>query len=599
MADKKVTINYTSRDFNAIKRDLEEHAKIYYPDTFKDFSENSFGSYVLDAVSYVGDMLSFYLDYQVNESFLETAIEYDNVRKLSRQMGYNNNTGRPAAYGIATLYAVVPANSPGRGPNREYVPVLKRGSEFSSTTGATFILTEDVDFNNNRNAVVASQYSNTTNKPTHYAIRAHGQVRSLVYFRVEEEIGPFQRFRKIRVGPSSITEIAKVVDSQGNEYYQVDHLTQDVIYSETTNPNARADGVRSILKPRVVPRRFIVLQDSTGTYIQFGHGSDEEITTTDVTDPSQVALKLTGRPYITDYAFDPTKLLDTNTLGIGPANTTLTIDYYANDSDSININAGNLNVIGVNALDFPNSTPSSVQSLQQEVIDSLEVANDEPIVGNTSLPTAEEIRYRSYAAYASQNRAVTRNDYEVYCYMMPASLGSVKRASVVNDPSSSNRKLSLYIVSEDDNGNLVKSNAILKQNLRTWLIKNKMLNDSIDIFDAKILNFGFDYQVIVSPEYDRLTVLNDVNRKLREELEEKMYIGEPFYITRVYNLINKTEGVVDTIDVSVRLITGAGYNTAPVSIDQLLSKDGSFLKTPKNVIMELKNFDQVVRGSAR
>jgi hypothetical protein len=126
-----------------------------------------------------------------------------------------------------------------------------------------------------------------------------------------------------------------------------------------------------------------------------------------------------------------------------------------------------------------------------------------------------------------------------------------------------------------------------------------MLNDSIDIFDAKILNFGFDYQVIVSPEYDRLTVLNDVNRKLREELEEKMYIGEPFYITRVYNLINKTEGVVDTIDVSVRLITGAGYNTAPVSIDQLLSKDGSFLKTPKNVIMELKNFDQVVRGSAR
>jgi hypothetical protein len=181
---------------------------------------------------------------------------------------------------------------------------------------------------------------------------------------VEEEIGPFQRFRKIRVGPSSITEIAKVVDSQGNEYYQVDHLTQDVIYSETTNPNARADGVRSILKPRVVPRRFIVLQDSTGTYIQFGHGSDEEITTTDVTDPSQVALKLTGRPYITDYAFDPTKLLDTNTLGIGPANTTLTIDYYANDSDSININAGNLNVIGVNALDFPNSTPSSVQKLR-------------------------------------------------------------------------------------------------------------------------------------------------------------------------------------------------------------------------------------------
>ena len=103
MADKKIIINYTNRDFNSIKRDLENHARVYYPDTYKDFSENSFGSYVIDAVSYVGDMLSFYLDYQVNESFLDTAIEYDNVRRLSKQYGYKY-TSRPAAFGLAAFY---------------------------------------------------------------------------------------------------------------------------------------------------------------------------------------------------------------------------------------------------------------------------------------------------------------------------------------------------------------------------------------------------------------------------------------------------------------------------------------------------------------
>lgn len=598
MTNKKVAINYTSRDFNSIKRDLEDHARIYYPDTYKDFSENSFGSFILDAVSYVGDQLSFYLDYQVNESFLETAIEYDNVRRLSRQFGLKTG-GRPSAYGIATFYVMIPAANTGLGPDAEYIPVLKRGSSVNASTGASFILTEDVDFNNPKNAVVAARFSNISNKPTHYAIRAQGQIRSIVLFRNEIDVGSFKRFRKLRVGPSSIAEIKTVTDTLGNEYYEVDHLTQDVVYVETTNQNARADGVRSIIKPKNVPRRFIVEQDSSGTYIQFGFGSDEEITTTDITDPSQVALKMSGRPYITDYAFDPTKLLDTNTLGIGPSNTTLTVDYYANETDSVNVNAGNIDTVGNKSMVFPNSTQSSIGTTQQGVIQSIEVSNDEPIVGNTAQPTAEEIRYRSYAAYASQGRAVTRNDYEAYCYMMPASLGSVKRAAIINDPSSSNRRLSLYVVSSDSQDNLVETNSTIKENLKTWLIKNKMLNDNIDVFDAKILNLGFDYQIMVNPTYDKLTVLNSVNRRLRDELTEKMYIGEPFYITRIYNIINKTKGVSDTIDVSVRLMTGNDFNTAPVSIEQLLSPDGTYLKTPKNVIMEIKKFDQVIRGSAK
>lgn len=596
MPDKKILVNYTNRDFNSIKRDLEEHARRYYPDTYKDFSENSFGSYILDTVSYVGDMLSFYLDYQVNESFLETALEYENVRRLARNTGYKF-AGRPAAYGVATFYVMVPANASGLGPNRELIPILRAGTEVRATTNTTFVLTEDVDFNNAKNEVVAARFSNVTGKPTDYAIRAHGQVRSTVLFRTTIEVGDFTRFRRLRIGGPSIAEIKSVVDSEGHDYYEVEHLSQDVIYINTTNPNAASDGIPQIIKPKIVPRRYVMVQDETGTYLQFGYGTDEELVTTDIAEPSQVALKMSGKPYITDSAFDPTKLLDTNTLGVTPSNTTLTILFYQNDSDSVNVAQGNLTTISISSFTFPNETTTS-RSQQGTVRSSLEVSNDEPIVGNTSLPTSEEIRYRTYAAKAAQQRSVTRNDYEAYMYMMPAQFGSVKRAAIVNDPSSSNRRLSVYLVSEDSNGNLTNSSSTLKENVKVWLNKNKMLNDNIDIYDGKIMNIGFDYEIIVHPSKDKVEVLNSVNRKLRTEMSNKMYIGEPFYITNVLNIINKVDGVVDTLKVTPKLMEGSNYNVAPVSIAEMKSVDGTYLKAPRNVIFEIKNFSTDIKGTA-
>ena len=596
MPDKKILINYTNRDFNSIKRDLEEHARRYYPDTYKDFSENSFGSYVLDTVSHVGDMLSFYLDYQVNESFLETALEYENVRKLARNTGYKF-TGRPAAYGMATFYVMIPAATTGLGPDRTLIPILRAGTEVQATTGTTFILTEDVDFANAKNEVVAARFSNTTGKPTEYAIRAQGQIRSTVLFRTTSEIGEFTRFRRIRIGGSGIAGIKSVVDSEGHDYYEVEHLSQDVVYINTTNPSAASDGIPQIIKPKIVPRRYVIIQDETGTYIQFGYGSDDELATTDIADPSQIALKMSGKPFITDSAFDPTKLLDTNTLGVAPANTTLTILYYQNDTDSVNVAQGNLTTIAVSSMTFPNEA-SSTRSQQGAVRGSLEVSNDEPIVGNTTLPSSEEIRYRTYAAKAAQQRSVTRNDYEAYMYMMPPQFGSIKRASIINDPSSSNRRLSVYVVSENSDGNLVQCNSTLKENIKVWLNKNKMLNDNIDIYDAKILNVGFDYEIIVHPTMDKVEVLNSVNQKLRTEMADKMYIGEPFYITNVLNVINKVDGVVDTLKVTPKLMDGSNYNTAPVSIDEMKSVDGTYLKAPRNVIFEIKDFSTDIKGTA-
>lgn len=594
MSNKKI-INYTSRDFDSIKKDLLEHAQRFYPDNFKDFSENSFGSYILDTVAYVGDMLSFYVDYQVNESFLETALEYENVRKLVKNQGYNY-TGRPAAYGLATFYIIVPGRTTGLGPEATVIPVLSKGSEFKSNSGQSFVLTEDVDFSDPKNEIVAARFSQVTGKATSWAIRAHGMVKSTVLFQTQVEIGNMEKFLTVRVGPASIAEIKSVIDSDGHEYFEVDNLSQDTIYINSTNPNASIDGVPDIIKPKIVPRRFCMKQDDTGTYLQFGHGSDKKEALINVLDPSQATLKMSGKHYITDNAFDPNELLSNSSLGIAPSNTTLTIRYYDNEQNSVNVSAGDLNSVSVVGMRFPKSIGNTLS--EEGVKQSLEVSNDQAIVENTERPSTDHLRQVTYAAKAAQKRVVTRNDYEAYIYMMPSNFGKIKRAVVYNDPSGTNRRLSVYVVSQDGDANLIETNSTIKENLKTWLNKNKMLNDNIDIYGAKIVNIGFTYEIIVDPTSDKVQVLNSVNRKLLDYFSDKMYIGEPFYISRIFNIINKVEGVLDTVRVTPEIKVGTGYSGDAISIQEMKSNDGTYIKAPINSIFEIKYPGTDIRGTA-
>ena len=597
MKNKKL-IRYTSRDFDSIKSDLVDHAKRYYPNSYNDFREGSFGSLMFDSVAYVGDILSFYLDYQVNESFLETSVEYDNVRRHARRYGYNFY-GRPSAYGIATFYVLIPAAASGLGPDSNYLLRIKTGTKLSSTTGATFVVTEDIDFGDPKNEVVVARVDDTTGRPTYYAVRATGQIKSGTLFRTNIAIGDFKRFRRERIGPSSINEIVSVFDSEGHRYYQVDYLSQNTVFIEVTNKNAATDGVRSLLKPFVVPRRFTIEQDSTGTYMVFGFGSDDESDTQiNVADPSSVALKLTGRNYVTDTAFDPTKLLDTNKLGVAPQNTTLTIVYGANDSDDVNVPSDSVNSLKDLIFEYPDDT--LIDAGQSSfVINSIEVNNDQRIVGNTPTPSTDEIRIRSYGAYAAQNRTVTREDYESYVYLMPPKFGSIKRASVVNDPSSSNRRLSLYLVTEDNDNNLTLANDTIKQNVKTWLNRNKMLNDSIDIYDPYIINIGFTFFVSVDSTYDKQVVLNNCFNTLNNMFGDKLYISEPLYVANIYKELNKLDGVIDVQNVVFNIKNTANYASSPISLDELMSDDGTFLKTPKNAILEIKFPSLDIKGVAR
>jgi hypothetical protein len=597
MPKKLQPINYTSRDFDSIRKDLENYAKRYYPDTYKDFNKASFGSMMLDTVSYVGDVLSFYLDYQANESFLETAVEYNNVLRLARQMGFKLNQS-PSSYGILTFYIQVPANPSSLGPNLAYAPVLKQGSTFSSLGGGMYTLLADVDFSVLTNQVVPKDIDNATNNVLNYVVRAQGRAVSGRMAYKEVTIGNFERFLKVNLGVSNVTDVLSVHDTEGHEYVQVDNLSQNVIYKAIRNTNDSTNGaVSSILKAVPVARRFTVESVADTTYIQFGYGSDSELLSDSVVDPTNLVLDLNGRTYITDIDFDPTKLINTDKFGIAPSNTTLRIAYRVNTIDDVNAGAGT--ITNVESPKFRFKSQGALSSTSRSTTQSsLEATNDEPFTGDITLPSSEEVKQRVFGYYAAQNRAVTVQDYQAICYGMPGKFGSVKRAAVVRDFDELRRNINIYVISQDTSGKLIAANQSLKNNLKTWLLQYKIINDTIDILDAVVANFGVNYVIAIDTNSDRFTVLNRANIAIAKSLNSNQYdIGETIMITDFYKVLQKVPGVIDVIDLEIVGKAGGIYSDLSYDFIDKLSADGRRIMAEKNTIFELKFPNIDIKGS--
>ena len=273
---KQPSIKYTSREFNSIRNDLIEYAKRYYPDSFKDFNEASFGAMMVDSVAYIGDMLSFYLDYQANESFLTTAHEYNNIIKHGKALGYKIDAV-PSSYGIVTLFVRVPAASSGFGPDTSYIPTLRRGTVFNSTNGSTYMLVDDVNFADPRNETVVAIVNKTNGQPSEYAIRSYGEVVSGRFNIQTFNVGDFTKFRRIDLKDSNLTEVVSVVDSSGREYFEVDYLSQNIIYRPVINTGVNSTTVPNLLKPFVAIRRFVVEREFGRNFLQFGYGSEDNL----------------------------------------------------------------------------------------------------------------------------------------------------------------------------------------------------------------------------------------------------------------------------------------------------------------------------------
>ena len=597
MAKKNLPIKYTSRDFASIKQDLVDYAKRYYPDSYRDFSEAGFGSLMMDTVAYVGDILSFYLDYQANESLLSSAVEYDNVIRLARQLGYEFQPN-PTSYGIVSLYILVPANAASNAPDTTYMPILRKGSSFSAQNGGVFMLAEDVNFAKSNNEIVVARVNPTTGVPTYYAVKALGTVISGEIVQNSFVIGAHTRFMSLDIPGSNIAEVVSVFDTEGHEYFEVDYLSQDVIYREIPNRTVDIDSVRSILKPVAVPRRFVSKNTTSGMTIQFGYGSENERKNDSVVDPATVVLQQHARDYVTDKTFDPTNLNRTDKFGIVPSNTTLFVMSRQNGAANTNVAVGGLSTVANPVIVFNDVTTLSNTKVR-DVIASLEVNNDNMIVGDISYPTSAEIKTRALDYFATQNRIVTENDYISYVYAMPEKFGGIKRAAIIKDTDSFKRNLNLYVLSEGLDGTLVATNSSIKQNLKTWLVKNKMIHDTVDILDGNIVNVGVDFQVVIDKAANKFDILDTATTKLVNLFKILPDIGESLGLSSIYSTLNNIAGVVDTVDVTIVNKVGGLYSDINYDIQGALSADGRFVEFPEDFIWEIKIPLSDIRGSIR
>jgi len=593
----KKLIKYTNREFSSIKEGLVDYAKRYYPDVHKDFSAASFGSLMLDTVAYVGDILSFYLDYQTNESFLDTAVEYDNVLRLGEQVGYKQPL-KSNSFGVVSLFVLAPVITVGSAPDTTYLPVLAKGSRFSSDSGQIFTLIDDIDFARDNNEVVVATSNAQDGQPTSFAVKAMGRIISGEINTETVSVGDFTRFLTVSLSNPNITEIVSVVDAEGHEYFEVDYLSQDTIFRSVVNKDQETRKyVPDIMVSTSVPRRFTVFNRAGTIFVKFGYGSESSLKTDNTTHPSNVVLKMHGRDYETDATIDPSKLLETDKFGIAPANTTLTITYRTNTSDNVNVATRGLTGVVQPLFIFKGEATDATKV--STVRDSLEVVNEEAITGDVSLPSVSELKQRVNDVFASQNRAVTANDYEALVYRMPRRFGSTKRAKILRDHDSFKRNLNLYLLSEDENGNLMVANSLLKNNVKTWLNHYRMINDTIDILDPRIINIRINFVANVDYTQDKLEALNAAITEIETMFEGQLDIGQPIYITSLYDALNNLEEIVDVTNVEITNQSGGLYSDEVLNLKEYISADGRILYAPENTIYELKYSNLDIKGTIR
>jgi hypothetical protein len=595
MTNKRPPINLTSRDFESIKQDLVNYAKVYYPETYQDFNQSSFGAMVFDMVSYVGDMLSFYVDYQTNEMLIDSAIEAENIAKLAKQLGYKY-PGASTSTGKCAFYVEVPAQSDEAGsqPIASNLPMLKKNTIVTSDGGAAFTLVEDVDFSREDTQIVVGE--DDGKKPVTYAYKAYGDVVSGLIETQTSTITSLSKFLEIEIDDTNVTEIISVIDKDGNEYFEVQYLSQNIVFETLRNFDQNSvEEAPYIIKPKLAARRFVVEHTfDGGTKIKFGSGSETSISNNEFPDPASVIIEKKAKEYYTDDTFDPNKILDSDKLGVLPPVGDITIKYRKNTADNVNVPVGSVSKVSSPIIAYKNSDVST--NIKDKVVSTLEVENEEQITGQVKPVLAEELRVRGLAAFASQNRAVTKDDYISLIYRMPSKFGAVKRANVVRDNDSFKRNLNIFAVSEDKNGFLVSTPSTVKENLKTWLNHYRVMNDTIDIIDGKVVNIGIEFSLISKTEANTTDVLNKAILAIKKRFENKLLMGTPFYISEIYKLLNDITEVVDTKTVKIVNKFGTAYSDTSYDIESNISADGRFVFVPENTVLELRYPDGDIVG---
>ena len=569
-------IKYINKDFTEFRASLVDYAKTYFPTTYNDFSPASPGMMFMEMAAYVGDVLSFYLDNQVQENYLQFARQSNNLFELAYMFGY-----KPNVTGVATttvdFYQQVPAKLSGSTyvPDFDYALFIPGNSTVSSTNAVSFLISDPVDFSvsSSGDPTEVTIYQISAGNPTYFLLKkSRRAISSTINTTTFSFTSPI-KFNTVEISATNLVGILDCTDSEGNIWYEVDHLGQEMVFdsiknTNTNDPNFYQDNdAPYLLKLKKVQYRFTTrFRNSTTLQIQFGAGTTSDSDENIIPNPDNVGIGLPFEQTKLTTAYSPTNFLFTKTYGIAPSNTTLTFRYLTGGGVSANV--------GANTLTRLNSTPVFLNSnlnntTANAIFGSLAVTNPEAANGGGDGDSIEEIRQNSSANFASQLRNVTQDDYLVRALSMPPKYGEVAKAYIeptkVKNLSAgeSNSILDLYVLTYDINRKLTTASLALKQNLVTYLSQYRMVNDAVNIKDAFVVNIGVDFDIIVLPNY----VNNDVLSRCITALQtyfaiSNWQINQPIILRDIYVLLDRIEGVqtVKNISITNKVGTNIGYS---------------------------------------
>ena len=559
---KQIDISYSNKDFKSLRNDLQRFAVTHFSDNIVDFTDSSLGGMFLDVAAYVGDVMTYYLDHQFNENSIENAIEPKNIERLVREAGVDIPSAAPA-YATMSISIVLNAIQSANGyiPNPLEIPTINKNTVFSSTSGVDFTLLEDVEFskrNDSGNLIAKVKIGRTSGgTPVTFILTAEGIVSSSKIktetFQINDVFVPF---RSVVLEEENVNEIISVLDTQGDQYYEVDSLTQDTIFKYYENASYDSSLVPFRMEIQHAPKRFIKSRSiRTGlTTIRFGSGNEDSFDEDIIPDPSEHAISLYGdKNNLTTVSIDPNSFLETQTLGISPKNTTLTVNYRYGGGLGDNVPSGTITSVKTLITTFPTATPiSSEVSVKR----SISIYNTSRASGGENEPTLEDLRSIAILNRNSQNRIVTREDLIARIHSMPTKFGRIFRAASADNPRNPLAS-QVFVLSRNKDNRLIISSDTLKKNLRTYLSKFRLVSDAIDILDGIIVNFGFNYAVTVETGYNSSVVVNSINSKLIDYFNiSNSQINKPIPIGDIENIILNTDGVVSLV--SKNLISKSG-----------------------------------------
>ena len=606
-------IKYINRDFNSLRQSLINFTKTYFPTTYNDFSPSSPGMMFMELSAYVGDVLSFYQDNQFQETFIQYAREAKNLYDLAYMMGYKPNVTGVAETTI-DFYQQIPSKDLGGGnwvPDYDYALLIGENAQISSNINSNvkFLVEDPIDFDvsSSSDPTTVSVYSTTGTDVDYFLLKKSRRAISATINTQTFDFTSPQEFATRTITANNIIGILDIVDSDGNTWYEVNHLGQEMVFdaiknTNTNDPNFATDSdTPYLLKNKKIQRRFATrVTSDTTLQIQFGAGttadSDEEVTP----NADNVGLGLPFEKNKLTAAYSPQNFIFTNTYGIAPSNTTLTVRYLTGGGAGANIGAGELTILSNSTVNF--QTTGLNQSQAQLVFDRLTVSNPSAASGGSDGDSIQEIRQNSLVQFQTQLRNVTADDYLVRSLSMPSKYGAVSKAFIEQTklntllPGEIPSTLTLYILSQDINGNLTTASDALKQNLQTYLAQYRVIGDSIVIKDAFYINIGVNFEITVRPNFNSNEVLRACINSLQSYFNlNNWQINEPIQKKEIFLLLDRIQGVQTVKQVTFTNKVGGNYSQYAYDLEGATLNDVIYPSIDP-MIFEVKSPNTDIKG---